>query len=474
MQQNLETRLFIGGKWIESSKSFPVVNPYTGEEIARVCVADSQHVEKAVQAAESSAMASLTGARRHDILKNTAAEIQRRSSELTALLIQETAKPMRYASAEVGRAVQTFSFAAEEARRLHGETVELDAHPNGKGHFGFYHRFPLGTIAAISPFNFPLNLVAHKLAPALAAGNAVILKPASSTPLIALALAGILADSGAPEGAVNVVCGSGGEVGDALVAHPRIKMVTFTGSLEVGRKIREKAGMKRVTLELGSNSALIVEDDSRLNEAVSKSLVGAFAFSGQVCISIQRILLNESLADRFLDLFLHGVASLKRGDPVDPDVEIGPMITEQEACRVESWVREAEAEGARILAGGKRDGSYYEPTVLDQVNHEMKVYSQEVFAPLVCIERYTDFEDALIRANNSKYGLQAGVYTKSVDKAMLAFRRLQVGGVIINDFPTFRVDQMPYGGVRESGTGKEGPRFAVEEMTELKLCAINL
>ena len=474
MQQDLQTRLFIGGRWVDSRKSFPVINPYTGEEIARVCSADSRDVEKAVQAAEASAMSALTGARRHDILKNTAAEIQRRSAELTDLLVRETAKPVRYASGEVDRAVQTFSFAAEEARRLHGETVELDAHPNGKGHFGFYHRFPLGTIAAITPFNFPLNLVAHKIAPALAAGNAVVLKPASSTPLISLALAGILADAGAPEGAVNVVCGSGGEVGNALVGHPGIKMVTFTGSLEVGRRICENAGMKRVTLELGSNSALIVEDDVRLKEAVSKSLVGAFAFSGQVCISVQRILLNQKLADRFLELFLSGVASLKRGDPMDPAVEIGPMITEDEACRVESWVGQAVAAGARILAGGSRKGNFYEPTVLDQVDYGMNVYSREVFAPLVCIERYTDFEDALARANHSDYGLQAGVYTESIEKAMIAFRRLQVGGVIINDFPTFRVDQMPYGGVKGSGTGREGPRFAVEEMTELKLCAMNL
>ncbi len=473
MQQSLETRLFIGGRWVESGKSFPVINPYTGEEIARVCAAESRHVEEAVQAAESSAMASLTGAQRHDILKNTAAEIQRRNADLAGLLVQETAKPMRYAAGEVDRAVQTFSFAAEEARRLHGETMELDAHPHGKGHFGFYHRFPLGTIAAISPFNFPLNLVAHKLAPALAAGNAVVLKPASSTPLISLALAGILADAGAPDGAVNVVPGSGGEAGNALVVHPRIKMVTFTGSLEVGRRIRENVGMKRVTLELGSNSALIVEDDTRLKEAVSKSLVGAFAFSGQVCISVQRILLNQKLAEPFLELFLSGVDSLKRGDPMDPATEIGPMITEQEACRVESWVNEAVAAGACILAGGKREGNYYEPTVLDQVDHEMKVYCQEVFAPVVCIERYTDFEDAPIRANDSKYGLQAGVYTESLEKAMLAFRRLQAGGVIINDSPTFRVDQMPYGGVKCSGAGREGPRFAVEEMTELKLCVMN-
>ena len=472
MAQNPESRLFIGGRWIEGRKTFPVVNPYTGAEIARVSAAESEQVEEAVQAAQSSGMSSLTGAQRHALLETVAGEIRRRSAELTALLVRETAKPLRYAAAEVDRAAQTFSFAAEEARRIHGETLELDAHPQGLGHFGFYHRFPLGVIAAISPFNFPLNLVAHKLAPALAAGNSVVLKPASATPLIALALADIIAGAGAPPGAVNVLPGKGAELGLALVRHPRVRMVTFTGSLEVGRTIRENAGLKRVTLELGANSAVIVEDENRLEEAVKRCQVGAFAFSGQVCISVQRILLNRKLADSFLERFLAGVASLRRGDPMDPETEIGPMISETEARRVESWVNEALDGGARALTGGKREGSYYEPTVLDQVRHEMKVYSRELFAPVVCIERYSDFEEALLRANDSEYGLQAGVYTESMDKALLAFRRLQVGGVMINEYPTFRVDQMPYGGVKGSGTGWEGPRFAVEEMTELKLCVI--
>ncbi|MFH1069604.1 MAG: aldehyde dehydrogenase family protein [Candidatus Glassbacteria bacterium] len=474
MTDRPETRLFIGGHWVEGKSSFPVVNPYSGAEIARVSSAGSQEVEEAVQAAGNSGMNSLTASRRYEILRAVAAEIERRNSELTSLLIQETGKPMRYAAAEVSRAVQTFSFAAEEARRLHGETLELDAHPGGKGCFGFYHRFPLGVIAAISPFNFPLNLVAHKVAPALAAGNAVVLKPASATPLIALSLARIVAEAGAPHGALNVLPGSGSEAGLPLVRHPEVRMVTFTGSLEVGRTIRENAGMKKVTLELGSNSAVVIEDTDRLEDALQRCLVGAFAFSGQVCISIQRILLNRKLADSFLTRFIPAVERLHRGDPADPVTEIGPLISTAEAVRVEKWVDEAVEQGAKILTGGKRDGAFYAPTVIDEVRHEMKVYSHEVFAPVVCIERYDEFEEALVRVNSSQYGLQAGVYTESAAKALEAFRKLEVGGVMINDFPTFRVDQMPYGGVKNSGTGREGPRFAIEEMTELKLCSFRL
>jgi len=474
MADQLETRLLIGGKWLESNDRFPVVNPYTGEEIARVAAADSTHVEQAVTAAEASGMTSLTGARRYEILHTAAGKIERSSDELARMIVAESGKPLRYSAGEVERAVQTFSFAAEEARRLHGETLELDAHPGGKGYFGFYHRFPLGVIAAISPFNFPLNLVAHKVAPALAAGNSVILKPSSETPLVALRLAQILEDAGAPPGAVNVLMGSGSTVGKALVTHPRVKMVTFTGSLEVGSSIRAAAGMKRVTLELGSNSAVIIEDEARLEEAAARCVVGAFAFSGQVCISIQRILLNQRLEKRFLEIFLPRVKAITRGDPMEQTTEIGPMITEAEARRIEKWVSGALQQHARVLTGGKREGAFYQPTVLDRVKKDMDIYSKEAFAPIVCIETYTDFEQALDRVNDSRYGLQAGVFTESQDKAMKAFRRLEVGGVVINDFPTFRVDQMPYGGVKGSGSGREGPRFAVEEMTEVKLCCMRL
>ena len=470
----IETRLFIDGKWVESGSRFSVINPYDGTELAKVSSADSEIVGDAVRAAGKKSMQELTPAERAKILSDVSSEIMSHKESLASLIVAESGKPLRYAAGEVERAVQTFSFAAEEARRIHGETIELDAHTNGKGHFGFWHRFPLGVIAAISPFNFPLNLVAHKVAPALAAGNSVVLKPASTTPLVSLALARILEKCGVPAGGINVVPGKGSEVGDSLVMNPDVRMVTFTGSLEVGRAIRRSAGIKRVTLELGSNSALIVQDRSRVDEAVSRSVIGAFAFSGQVCISIQRIMLNSMLADEFLAAFLEGVKNIKRGNPAEQSTEIGPMISEQEACRAESWVNEAVGQGAKVLTGGKREGAFYYPTVLDNVNPEMKVYSEEVFAPVVCIERYDNFEDALNRVNNSRYGLQAGVYTDSISQAMEAFRQLHVGGVIINDFPTFRVDQMPYGGVKSSGDGREGPRFAIEEMTEIRLCAMKI
>jgi len=474
MADQLETGLLIGGRWLENEDKFPVVNPYTGEEIARVSAAGGSQVEEAVDAAEAAGMSSLTGARRYEILQKTAVGIDSSAAELARLIAAESGKPLRYSTAEVGRAVQTFSFAAEEARRLHGETLEMDAHPGGKGHFGFYHRFPLGVIAAISPFNFPLNLVAHKVAPALAAGNSVILKPSSLTPLIALRLAHILESAGAPQGSINVLMGSGATVGQGLVTHPGVKMVTFTGSLEVGEMIRSVAGMKRVTLELGSNSAIVIEDDARLEEAVGRCVVGAFAYSGQVCISIQRILLKENLAERFLELFLPRVEAITRGDPLEQSTELGPMITEAEACRIESWVARAVEDGARVLTGGKREGAFYLPTVVDNVKPSMDIYSKEAFAPIVCVETYSEFDQALARVNDSSYGLQAGVYTESLEKAMLAFKNLEVGGVVINDFPTFRVDQMPYGGVKGSGSGREGPRFAVEEMTEIKLCSMHL
>lgn len=475
MERDVETRLLIAGRWIEgNSGRQAVLNPYDSSVVAEAARADSSQVEQAVRAAEASGMESVSAADRHALLLGVSAEIERRSAELTRLLTLETGKPLRYSSIEVERAASTFSFAADEARRLHGETLELDAHPGGKGHFAFWHRFPLGVIAAISPFNFPLNLVAHKLAPALAAGNPVVLKPAGATPLSALALGRIIMDCGAPAGALNIVPGDGAVVGHALVRHPRIKMITFTGSLEVGRSIRDAAGMKRVTLELGANSAVIVEDEDRLEDAAARCVTGAFAFSGQVCISVQRILLKNSLAGRFLSLFVPRVEALRRGDPLDPATEIGPMISESEARRIEAWVDAAVDSGARVLTGGRRDGSYYEPTVIDNVVPGMDVLAREAFAPIVCIERYEDFGEALARVNDSVYGLQAGVYTESLDKAMQAFRRLEVGGVIINDIPTFRVDQMPYGGVKGSGTGREGPRFAVEEMTELKLCVMRV
>ena len=469
----LRTGLFIGGRWIDTENKIAVVNPYGGAGIAAVSAASPDELEQAVASAKASGMEELTAHSRYRILDKVSRQIGRRKDKLTNLLVREAGKPYRYAAAEVERAVQTFGFAAAEARRISGRTMELDAHPDGKDHFAFYHRFPLGVIGAISPFNFPLNLVAHKVAPALAAGNSVILKPASSTPLIALELAEIIDSCGAPGGAVSVLPGGGGTLGAALVGHDDIAMITFTGSPEVGGRIRRDAGMKKLTLELGSNSALVIDDESHLDQALSRCVVGAFAYSGQVCISIQRILLRSSLAGRFLERFIPLVEKIRIGDPADEATELGPMIEEREAVRAGQWVQEALEQGARLLTGGRRDGALYHPTVLDNVQRGMKVVSDEVFAPVVCIEYYDEFDEALALVNDSGYGLQAGVYTSSLSRAMEAFRRLEVGGVMINDFPTYRVDQMPYGGVKGSGTGREGPQFAVQEMTELKLCVLN-
>jgi len=470
---NLRTGLFVGGKWLESSEKIIVTNPHDGGEIAAVSAASPEHLDQAVDAARSSGMETLTAHQRYRILDEVSRRIARNSEQLTSLLAREAGKPWRYAAGEVARAEQTFSFAASEARNLSGRTMELDAHPNGGGRFAFYHRFPLGVIGAISPFNFPLNLVAHKVAPALAAGNSVVLKPASTTPLTALALAEIVSSSGAPPGALNVLPGSGSRLGGALTAHPDVAMVTFTGSLEVGEKIRRDAGMKRVTLELGSNSALVIDDDSHLEEALSRCVVGAFAYSGQVCISVQRIIVHRSLAGRFLERFIPMVQEIAVGNPLEAATELGPMIEEREAVRAEQWVNEAVDQGAEILTGGEREGALYHPTVLDNVTQEMKVVSSEVFAPVVVVQRYDEFDEALALVNDSRYGLQAGVYTSSLAKAMQAFRTIEAGGVIINDFPTYRVDQMPYGGVKDSGSGREGPRYAIEEMTETRLCVIN-
>ena len=471
--ERMHTGLYIGGRWLESPEKLAVTNPYDNALLAQVSAASPGHLEQAVEAARASGMENLTAHRRFCILDEASRLISNRRDKLTSLLISEAGKPRRYAAGEVERAVQTFSFAAGEARRLGGSTMALDAHPGGKGHFAFCHRFPLGVIGAISPFNFPLNLVAHKVAPALAAGNAVVLKPASTTPLVALELADILELAGAPDGAFNVLPGSGSTLGASLVEHGDIAMITFTGSMEVGSRIRRDAGMKKVTLELGSNSAIVIDDESRIEEALSRCVIGSFAYSGQVCISIQRILLRTGLADAFLERFIPLVERIKIGDPEEQATEVGPMIEEQEAVRAQKWVEEAAEQGARILTGGKREGSVYRPTVLDNVSREMKVVSSEVFAPVVCIQRYDEFDEALAMVNDSRYGLQAGVYTSSLPRAMEAFRVLEVGGVMINDFPTYRVDQMPYGGVKGSGTGREGPQYAVEDMTEMKLCVVN-
>jgi acyl-CoA reductase-like NAD-dependent aldehyde dehydrogenase len=386
----------------------------------------------------------------------------------------EAGKAWKHSLLEVERSVQTFKFASEEAKDIFGHTVPLDASVGGEKRVGFFMRFPVGVVGAISPFNFPLNLVSHKVAPAIAAGCSVILKPASLTPLTSIKLGEIMMEAGLPEGGLNIIFGSGGTVGDWLVTEERIQMITFTGSPPVGRKIKEKSGLKKLTLELGSNSAVIIDQDADLDLAVERSVMGSFAYAGQICISVQRIYVHKKIYEKFKRDFLDKTSKLKLGDPLDKETDVGPMITEDEAKRTESWVNEAVKDGAKILIGGKREGSFYYPTVLENVKPEMKVVALEVFAPVVSLVPFEDFSEAVKMVDDSMYGLQAGVFTENIENAFQAIKGIKVGGIMVNDVPTYRADNMPYGGVKESGIGREGLKYAIEEMTDIKMVCFNL
>ncbi|MEF3255433.1 MAG: aldehyde dehydrogenase family protein [Deferribacterales bacterium] len=469
-------KLFIAGEWVDTGMYMDVKNPYDNSIICKISIADEVWTDKAIDFAYMNKvkMGKLSAKERGDILLRVSNLIQKNLDEFALTISKESGKAIRFAKGEVMRSVETFLFASDEARRLSGELVPLDAAATGKNRFGYYKRYPLGVIGAITPFNFPLNLVAHKVAPAIAAGNSIVLKPASTTPLTAVKLVEILLEAGLPPEGVTLLVGSGSKVGNRMVESDKIAMISFTGSPEVGLEIKRKAGMKKVTLELGNNSAVIVHKDADISLAIPKCIVGGFANSGQVCISIQRIYVHNDIADQFVKQFADSVKNTSFGSQLDESVVVGPMIEEKEAIRVEEWVNEAISQGAKLLCGGKRIGALYEPTVLLDTNENMKVVSEEIFGPVVCIMRYNTLEEAIKKANNSKYGLQAGIFTKDIKNAFTAIDELEVGGVMINDMPTFRVDQMPYGGVKLSGTGREGPKFAVEEMSEIKTVVFNL
>jgi acyl-CoA reductase-like NAD-dependent aldehyde dehydrogenase len=454
----------------------PVLDKFTGERMAELPVADAAAVDAAVQRAAGAfpLWRDTPAHARSRILRAAAEAIDARKDEFATLIAREAGKAWKHAVGEVARSSETFSFAADEARRIHGETVPMDAAVAGEGRVGFYLRTPMGVVAAITPFNFPLNLVAHKVAPALAAGNALVLKPAEETPLTARLLAEVLADAGLPDGVLQLVYGDGPTTGEALVTHPVPAKVSFTGSPPVGRRILQVAGLKRVTLELGNNSGTIVEPDADLARAIPRCVVSAFANAGQVCISLQRLYVHEAIAPAFIAEFVRQTEALQVGNPLDRGCDVGPMITEEAAARAEEWIRDAVAEGARVVTGGRREGALIWPTVLVDTRPEMNVMCREAFAPLVSIVTYRDFDEALAMLDDSPYGLQAGVYTRDLEKAFRAVRRLDVGGVMINDTSIFRVDHMPYGGNRMSGIGREGVRFAVEEMTNIRMVAINL
>ncbi len=452
-----------------------IINPYDNSVIATVPECSESEVREAISRAVVAAkpMAEMPAHERGAILNRASRLIEEKATDLARLMAQESGKPMKYARGEVARAVETFLFAADEARRLHGETIPLDAAKTGVGKFGYYVRVPIGVIAAITPFNFPLNLVAHKIAPAIAAGCPIVLKPAPATPLTSLRLAEILREAGLPEGAFEIVTG-GADVGTWLTSDPRVAMITFTGSPPVARQITKNAGLRRVTLELGGNAATVIDADANIDHAVSRTVMGSFAYSGQTCISVQRIYIHREKYDEFRAKFVDATNALLIGDPLNEKTDIGPVINDAAATRIDNWVNEAVSQGAQIAVGGTRMGKVMSPTILENVSESMQVMCAEVFGPIVSLVPFDDFDAALAAVDHSEFGLQAGIYTRDLNKAMRAVQRLNVGGVIINDVPSFRVDQMPYGGTKDSGIGREGPRFAVEEMTTLKMVVINL
>lgn len=472
----MKQQLYIDGRWVDGGERHEILNKYTGEPIGSLPHARPADIDRAIEAAGRAArvMADMPAHRRAEILAATARGLSARADALARVIVQEAGKGLKYARGEVDRAVSTFTLAAEEAKRIHGETIPLDAVPAGEHHFGFWTRRPLGVIGAITPFNFPLNLVAHKVAPALAAGNAVVLKPAELTPLAAVMLCEVLEEAGLPGGAINLVHGPGEEVGEPIVRDRRVAKITFTGSRAVGQRILQVAGIKKVTLELGNTAPVVVCDDADLAAAAKRAALGAYYYSGQVCISVQRVYATPSVQEEFSARFLDATREIGVGDPMLETTDVGPMISEQQAVRIDEWVKEAQGQGARVLAGGTREGALYQPTVLTEVDHGMKVVKDEAFGPVCSLMVADSFEQALARADDTDNGLQAAVFTRDIDRVFAAMKALNFGGLVINDTPSFRADHMPYGGNRQSGLGREGLRFAIEDMTNIQMVSIRL
>jgi len=469
-----EKRLLIGGEWVETGEWQDVRSPYSGEVVGRVPKAGTDETRRAIDAAEAAMREPLPAHKRAEILVRVAGALGRRHEEVAGLISDEAGKPLKAAKIEASRAMSTYTFSAVEARKLVGEMVPMDASQAGEGKLAFTLRRPLGVVGAISPFNFPLNLVAHKIAPALASGCAVVLKPASQTPLSALLLAELEAEAGLPAGWLNVVVGPASEIGDALVEDERVKVITFTGSSAVGWKLRERAPRKRVNLELGNATPLIVEADADIEAAAAATAQHGFSFAGQSCISIQRIYVQRSVYDEYVERLLPKVDDLVLGDPADDDTDVGPVIDEDARDRILEWIEEARRGGAEIVAGGELDGELIRPTVIANSGPELKVSCEEVFGPVVTVNPYDSLDEALELANGTKYGLQAGIFTSSLQTAFRAAQELEFGGVTVNEAPTFRADQMPYGGVKDSGNTREGPAYTVRELTEERVVVVDL
>ncbi|EDP76661.1 aldehyde dehydrogenase family protein [Hydrogenivirga sp. 128-5-R1-1] len=474
----IEKKMLVGGEWKDSPQKIEVVYPYTGEVIGRVPQGTEEDVYTAIERAKEGfkELSSMTAHQRYQILMKSADLLEERAEEFAKTLVYEVGKTIKEARTEVARAIQTLIFSAEEAKRINGETFPIDAHPNGVGKVGFYVRVPVGIVSAITPFNFPLNLSMHKVAPAIACGNAVILKPSERTPLTPIMLAEVLLEAGLPPKALSVIPGYG-DVGKAMTTHPDVRVVSFTGSKKVGELITRQVGIKKVVLELGSNSAIVVHKDGDLDKAVQRAVMGGYAIAGQVCISVQRVFVHEEIFDEFTKKLKDHVKTLRVGDPMDENTDVGPMITQGDVLRVKEWIDEAVEKGARLETGGvsvSEKTALFEPTVVSLVSPETKLFKEEAFAPVVIVDPYREVEEAIKMVNDSEYGLQLGVFTNDIKVAWKFIKEAEVGGVLINEGPTFRVDHQPYGGFKNSGIGREGPKFAVEDYTEIKTVIFDL
>jgi acyl-CoA reductase-like NAD-dependent aldehyde dehydrogenase len=469
-----ERKLFVAGEWVETGDWIDVRSPYSGEIVGRVAKGGADETRRAIDAAEQALQNPLPAHKRAEILVKVVAGIARRHDEIARQISDEAGKPLKAARVEASRAMSTYTFAAVEARKLAGEMVPMDAAQAGEGKLAFTLRRPIGVVGAISPFNFPLNLVAHKLAPALAAGCPVVLKPATQTPLSALLLAELEDEAGLPPGWLSVVVGPSAEIGDVLVEDERVKAITFTGSGAVGWGLAARAARKKVNLELGNATPVIVTADADIEGAATAMAAHAFSFAGQSCISVQRIYVERPAYDRFVEAFVPKVAALKIGDPADEETDVGPVIDQDARERILQWIAEARDGGAEILAGGEEQDGLIAPTVIAGASPELKVSCEEVFGPVVTVNAFDSLDEAIELANSTRYGLQAGIFTSRLDTAMRAGQELEFGGVIVNEAPTFRADQMPYGGIKDSGNTREGPAYAVRELTEERLVVIDL
>lgn len=472
----LGMKMFLAGKWVSKEETIPVLNPQDNSFITSVPQASAEDMLFAIEQAKEGfqMIASMPVHQRISILNKAAHYIHENKEKYAKTIALEGSKTIREARAEVNRCIQTLQISAEEARRIHGETISFDQREGSEDRLGYYYRFPIGIIAAITPFNDPLNLVAHKVGPAIASGNAIIVKPATVTPLSALLLAEALEAAGLPPKVISVITGHGEEIGDILITHPAIRMVSFTGGLETGEKIANKAGLKKISMELGSNSPVIILKDADLSDAVQSTVSGAFYAVGQNCLGVQRVYIERDIYDQFCSDFIARVKQYQVGDKMLETTDMGPMINEKEAMRVEKWVNEAVDQGAKLLIGGKREGAFYSPTVLTEVPEDCKIAQKEIFGPVVLLYPVDDFSTAMEKSNDVDYGLQAGIFTKDIEKAFEAIEKMNVGGIMINDSSDYRLDGMPFGGVKGSGLGREGVKYAIQEMTEPKVVSFKL